>query len=79
MMVSLSKLIKAVGPIKMQWTSETGRAFQALKEVLCLQPAVVRTLDFNKCFLVQTDASAVALEAVLLWEERNYQVSAREA
>uniref|UniRef100_A0A3P9LR23 Gypsy retrotransposon integrase-like protein 1 n=1 Tax=Oryzias latipes TaxID=8090 RepID=A0A3P9LR23_ORYLA len=47
------------------WTEECERAFNALKACLCSTP-VLRSPDFNRRFLVQVDASAVGLGAVLV-------------
>ncbi|KAK7930573.1 hypothetical protein WMY93_006968 [Mugilogobius chulae] len=46
------------------WTEECEAAFQTLKEFLCSAP-VLRSPDFTKRFLVQVDASAVGVGAVL--------------
>lgn len=46
------------------WTEECEAAFQAPKACLCSSP-VLRSPDFRRRFLVQTDASAVGLGAVL--------------
>ncbi|KAK7893383.1 hypothetical protein WMY93_022535 [Mugilogobius chulae] len=46
------------------WTEDCEVAFQTLKTCLCSSP-VLRSPDFSQRFLVQTDASAVGLGAVL--------------
>uniref|UniRef100_A0AAV2KNH7 SCAN box domain-containing protein n=1 Tax=Knipowitschia caucasica TaxID=637954 RepID=A0AAV2KNH7_KNICA len=46
------------------WNEDCETAFQALKSCLCSSP-VLRSPDFEQRFLVQTDASAVGLGAVL--------------
>lgn len=46
------------------WNEDCETAFQTLKTCLCSSP-VLRSPDFNQRFLVQTDASAVGLGAVL--------------
>ncbi|KAM4549940.1 uncharacterized protein V3H82_019144 [Fundulus diaphanus] len=46
------------------WSEDCETAFQTLKTCLCSSP-VLRSPDFNQRFLVQTDASAVGLGAVL--------------
>ncbi|CAL9683597.1 unnamed protein product [Knipowitschia caucasica] len=46
------------------WNEDCETAFQALKSYLCSSP-VLRSPDFEQRFLVQTDASAVGLGAVL--------------
>lgn len=46
------------------WSEDSETAFQTLKACLCSSP-VLRSPDFSQRFLVQTDASAVGLGAVL--------------
>lgn len=46
------------------WTKQCETAFQSLKECLCSSP-VLRSPDFTSRFLVQVDASAVGIGAVL--------------
>ncbi|XP_054875465.1 uncharacterized protein LOC129351003 [Amphiprion ocellaris] len=46
------------------WSEDCETAFETLKTHLCSSP-VLRSPDFNQRFLVQTDASAVGLGAVL--------------
>lgn len=46
------------------WTDECEEAFKTLKNQLCASP-VLRSPDFSQRFLVQVDASAVGLGAVL--------------
>ncbi|XP_042247194.1 uncharacterized protein LOC121882816 [Thunnus maccoyii] len=46
------------------WNEDCETAFQTLKACLCSSP-VLRSPDFSQRFLVQTDASAVGLGAVL--------------
>uniref|UniRef100_A0A3Q1EX45 Gypsy retrotransposon integrase-like protein 1 n=2 Tax=Acanthochromis polyacanthus TaxID=80966 RepID=A0A3Q1EX45_9TELE len=46
------------------WTNQCETAFQSLKESLCSSP-VLQSPDFTKRFLVQVDASAVGIGAVL--------------
>lgn len=48
----------------MKWTEECERAFIALKTCLCSSP-VLQSADFTQRFLVQVDASAVGIGAVL--------------
>lgn len=48
----------------MTWTEECEEAFYTLKKCLCSSP-VLCSHDFSKRFLVQVDASAVGLGAVL--------------
>lgn len=48
----------------MSWTKEAERAFTELKQILCGEP-VLQAPNFNKPFLLQTDASEVGVGAVL--------------
>ena len=47
---------KKSAPRKVVWTTECEQAFQELKKCLCGSP-VLRSPDFTKTFIVQTDAS----------------------
>ena len=46
------------------WTEKCEGSFQKLKSLLCVEP-VLRSPDFTKEFLLQTDASDVGVSAVL--------------
>lgn len=65
--VVLNGLIKASAPSKVHWTDECDRAFRDLKEAVCTH-SVLHSPDFEKPFILQTDASGVGLGAVLLQE-----------
>ncbi len=65
--VVLNNLTKASAPSKVHWTDECDRAFRDLKEAICSHP-VLHSPDFEKPFILQTDASGVGLGAVLLQE-----------
>ncbi|XP_077331070.1 uncharacterized protein LOC143973991 [Lithobates pipiens] len=60
----LTDLTKKKLPKVVSWTPECEQAFQALKEALARAP-VLQAPDFTRRFLVQTDASAYGLSAVL--------------
>ncbi|XP_077330912.1 uncharacterized protein LOC143973903 [Lithobates pipiens] len=60
----LTDLTKKKLPKVVSWTPECEQAFQALKEALARAP-VLQAPDFTRRFLVQTDASAYGLGAVL--------------
>eukprot|EP00731_Ephydatia_muelleri_P030199 Em0021g722a len=49
---------------KVMWTEKCEGSFQKLKSLLCVEP-VLRSPDFTKEFLLQTDASDVGVSAVL--------------
>ena len=49
---------------KFTWGESQQKAFHTLKEAI-ISPPVLRTPDFSKPFILQTDASSVALGAVL--------------
>ena len=51
--------------VKFSWGLEQQKAFEALKGLVA-NPPVLATADFSKRFVLQTDASSVAVAAVLL-------------
>jgi hypothetical protein len=53
--------------VKFKWDAEQQQAFEALKQAIS-QPPVLEMADFSDQFIVQTDASGVALGAVLFQE-----------
>ncbi|TKS65328.1 Retrovirus-related Pol polyprotein from transposon 17.6 [Collichthys lucidus] len=65
--VVLNDLTKASAPSRVHWTDKCDRAFRDLKEAICTYP-VLQSPDFEKPFILQTDASGVGLGAVLLQE-----------
>ena len=60
----LSDLTKKSAPNLVQWSSQCDSAFQKLKELLCSHP-VLKSPDFSKEFILQTDASERGVGAVL--------------
>ncbi len=62
--VPLTDLTKKSAADKVVWTPECERAFQTLKELLCREP-VLRSPDFERPFVLQTDASNRVVGAVL--------------
>ncbi|XP_076864257.1 uncharacterized protein LOC143516498 [Brachyhypopomus gauderio] len=64
----LTDLVCKDKPQRVKWTEECEVAFQDLKACLCSEP-ILRSPDFSKAFLVQTDASGKGLGAVLLQGE----------
>ena len=60
----LTDLTKNAAPNQVVWTERCERSFQKLKNLLCSEP-VLRSPDFTKEFILQTDASDVGVGAVL--------------
>ena len=60
----LSDLTKKSAPNRVKWSAETDKAFNVLKKQLCSSP-VLKSPDFQKEFILQTDASDRGLGAVL--------------
>ena len=60
----LYELTKAKLPQRVCWNPEAENAFSALKAALCEEP-VLKAPDFNKPFILHTDASGTGLGAVL--------------
>jgi hypothetical protein len=68
----LHRLTKTSNPRIVVWTEDCERAFQALKDKLTTPP-VLAFPDFNKPFIVETDASTKGLGAVLMQETSSGQ------
>ena len=68
--VALTDLTRKSAPNRVTWTMECDRAFQRLKFLLSSSP-VLRSPDFQKPFILQTDASDFGVGAVLSQEDEN--------
>ena len=66
----LSDLTKKSLPDKVIWSTECEVAFNSLKKALCESP-VLQSPDFNKQFVLQTDASDRGVGAVLSQKDEN--------
>ena len=66
----LPVLLKKGKPEHVHWTAQCEEAFQILKHRLSESP-VLKVPDFNKPFVVQTDASDVGIGAVLSQTDEN--------
>ena len=60
----LIDLMRKSAPTQVQWTLTCDQAFGKLKEFLCSK-LVLNTPDFNRPFILQTDASNRGVQAVL--------------
>ena len=60
----LTDLMRKNAPNKIEWSSELNAAFRSLKSELCSAPVLVSP-DFNRPFILQTDASDRGVGAVL--------------
>ena len=60
----LTDLTRKSAPNTVKWTPQCNEAFETLKQCLCSGP-VLRSPDFNKTFVLQTDASDRGVGAVL--------------
>ena len=66
--VPLTELTKKGAPNVLVWTEIHGQAFQSLKEAV-LRPPVLCLPDVSKPFILQTDASADGIGAILLQDD----------
>ena len=65
----LTELTKGKNPDKVKWTDNCEAAFWKLKELLTTPP-VLKVVELDKPYILQTDASELGLGAVLSqWEE----------
>ncbi|CAC5374159.1 Retrovirus-related Pol polyprotein from transposon 297,Retrovirus-related Pol polyprotein from transposon 17.6 [Mytilus coruscus] len=62
--VPLTDLTKKNAPNKVKWSDKTQKSFDELKDCIC-SDSVLRSPDFSKKFILQTDASGKGLGAVL--------------
>jgi len=63
----LTDLTKRGSPEELLWTDVQEQAFETLKSHVCAKP-VLSLPDINKPFILQTDASADGIGAILLQE-----------
>ena len=61
---ALTELLKRSKPDKVQWRQEEQKALNALKQALVSKP-VLMPPDFSRPYILQTDASRVAISAIL--------------
>lgn len=66
--VPLTDATKDRAPVKVVWSEACEQAFQLLKERLCEQP-VCALPDFDKTFVLRTDASDTGLGAILIQDQ----------
>ena len=64
---ALTDLLKKEEPNQIKWDAESNESFQTLKAALTQKP-ILRLPNFEKQFVLQTDASDSGLGAVLLQE-----------
>ena len=60
----LTDLTKKALPDKVNWKEDCERSFKTLKAALCQQP-ILKSPNFDKKFILQTDASDIGVGAVL--------------
>ena len=60
----LTDLTRKTVPMQVQWTEECDRNFKKLKQQLCSTP-VLRSPDYTRLLVLQTNASERGVEAVL--------------
>ena len=60
----LSDLVRKNRPNRIIWTAECAKSFQTLQDLLCRAP-ILKSPDFDREFILQTDASERGVRAVL--------------
>ena len=65
--VPLSDLTKKGSSTKVKWGESQERSFQTLKALL-VKPPILQLPDFNRTFIIQTDASDTGIGCVLMQE-----------
>ena len=60
----LTDMTKKTAPTQVEWTTSTHKAFKELQHALCSSP-LLRSPDFSRPFILQTDASERGVGAVL--------------
>lgn len=68
--IPLTNLTKKGQPNKVKWTESTQQAFDTLKDLLCKRP-ILKLPDFDRTFILRTDASENGIGAVLLQLEND--------
>jgi hypothetical protein len=66
-MFPLTELTRKGQPNIVQWSDNCEKAFQTLKQLLTSEP-ILQLPDFDKLFVIQVDASDIAVGAALLQE-----------
>ena len=66
----LTELTKKCAPTQVIWTAQCEAAFQELKRLLCSAP-ILTSPDFDKQFILQTDASEYVVGAVLSQHDKH--------
>ena len=69
----LSDCTKAREPNRIAWTEKEDKAYTALKEALTSRP-ILQLPNFQKTFILRTDASDTGIGAVLLQEEEDFKL-----
>ena len=70
MALPLTELTEKCAPTQVIWTTQCEAAFQELKRLLCSAP-ILASPDFDKPFILQTDASEYGVGAVLSQHDKH--------